>query len=366
MSRAHFDVVMLSDLSLPGGTTASNIQEIAALARAGMTVGLAHNRLPRRKRITDVNPKFEAVVDGSQVRHLSAREPVTCDLLVIRHPGSAEVLRADLPRIEAGNVAVVVNQTPRLAYDVASAQHYDLEKIAETLAARFGEPITWHPIGPRVRQALVAHHAGELDPGRIAPTDWVNVIDLGAWRRFGRRQPDGVVRVGRHSRDAVDKWPENAVLFEEAYPSTAPFQVRVLGGASAVQRLRGAVPDNWLVFPFDALSPRAFLHSLDVYVYLTATGMVEAFGRAILEALAAGVPVVTSPAFRELFGDACVYAEPGEVRTRILELAGDDALYERQVGAAGTVVAQRFDHATHVRRVRALMEHSHNHGEAAR
>jgi len=56
----------------------------------------------------------------------------------------------------------------------------------------------------------------------------------------------------------------------------------------------------------------------------------EEFGRAVLEALAIGLPAVLPPVFRETFGDAALYAEPIEVWGRIAALWADEAAYLAQ------------------------------------
>ncbi len=74
--------------------------------------------------------------------------------------------------------------------------------------------------------------------------------------------------------------------------------------------------------------------------------LLEGFGLPVVEAMAVGVPVITSnvSSLPEVGGDAVLYvdpAEPGELAAAILRLASDAGL-RRQLGEAGKARAARF------------------------
>jgi hypothetical protein len=347
-------VVILSNFSLPGGTTSSNVQEVEAQRNAGLRTALVHHPFHAWSSEQPINPKIRSLVDGKSVRLLSSGERVSCDVLVVRLPKVAERLIDGLPEIDARQVAVIVNQTPMRCYGPTASVMYDLATCRANLEERFGKTLTWFPIGPRVREALLEHHAAELPPAELGAEDWTNIIDVGAWRRDARRPEGGAVRVGRHSRDTKLKWLESPTLIRAAYPDDPGYEVHVLGGASAPERILGGLPDNWVTHPFDGVPVRDFLAGLDVYVYYCHEDLVEAFGRAILEALAVGVPVVAPLEFKSLFGDAVIYADPLEVRAQVDRIMQDPAAYERQVARAWEAVEQRFSYAAHVCRIEAM------------
>ena len=58
---------------------------------------------------------------------------------------------------------------------------------------------------------------------------------------------------------------------------------------------------------------RAFLAGLDVFVHIPDPDYIEEFGRAAIEAMAAGVPVILAPEFEPTFGEAALFAAPDEV-----------------------------------------------------
>ena len=346
------DVVLMSNLNLRGGTTSSNLEELKAQSAAGMATGLIHHPVYEWNIDCDINPKIAEHVDGEQVRLLSRAERVRCNTLVIRFPKIAEHLLDDLPEIDAQRVAVIVNQVPMQLYGESARPLYDLELCRHNVEERFGPNVTWYPIGPAVREALARYHRPELERLRLAEIDWTNVIDLKSWRRVysyggGVRRP----RIGRHSRDADTKWPDSDAALLAAYPDDRQFDVRILGGASVPVRRLGRMPDNWTVHAFDSIGVREFLADLDFYVYFDHADNVEAFGRALLEALAVGVPLITSASFEPLFGDAAIYTTPDGVLDVVEQLMADPAEYRAQVARGHRVVEARFSHEAHVQRL---------------
>lgn len=350
-----FDVVMVSDFSAMGGTSGGYLQELRAQAEAGLRTGIVHQPFVGRGEGSTLNSKLLAAADNAHTRLVQPEDDISCDLLIVRHPKAVERLLQRAPRIDTRRILLVVNQPPFHYYgeEVGTGRSWDIDRVRKAFAGWGGE-VEWAPIGPAVREALLEHHSEELRDVRLTDDDWVNIVDLPAWRRSGRRAPDGKVRIGRHSRDYSTKWPENAELLSAIYPEDDGYEIHVLGGARTATEIRGALPLNWVVYPFYGLPTRDFLHGLDVYVYYTNTAYVEAFGRAPLEAMAAGVPTILPSCFRDLFGEAAIYAEPDDVRREIDALMANPERYRTQVERAWEVLEDRFGHDAHLRRLAAL------------
>jgi glycosyltransferase involved in cell wall biosynthesis len=352
----HFDVVIMSDLGLPGGTTSSNLNEIEANESHGLTTGLLHNRNPR---FADegVNPKFHGA-HSPLTRLITAGEQVTTDVLVIKYPPTALEIPDIFPQISVnGEILIVANQTPMTSYTGSDQRLvYRIEQVDQEVQRAFGVAPLWVPAGPAVREVLLTHHQAEIAAVRCGEQDWVEIIDQDRWRRAARPvwTGDRPVRIGRHGRDSQWKWPSTAAGILEVYPSDPRYEVRVLGGADVARERLGTLPANWKVLAFDEISPAQWLSELDVFVSFPHPDMVEAFGRTLLEALAVGVPVVTDTRFAELFGDAVIACAPDQALSEVQALMNDPVLYEEMVQRGARLVAERFGFDAHLQRLRSL------------
>lgn len=343
------DVLDVSDLRFPGGTSHSIAEEITAQARAGYSTGLISLNGPLVAKVSPVNPLIRRAVEAGRARLLVGRAPVRAKVVVVRHPAVLQHAAEQLPPVEADHVVIVANAAP---YDIDGHEHYRPEAVHEIAKHRFGREPLWAPIGPLVRQAI----AGRVPAHTLAQTDWVNIIDVDAWavQRSGHAAGARPV-VGRHSRSSPQKWPADAATLRAVYPVDGSWTVRVLGGAGPVEHLLGDLPESWEVFEFGSMPPRDFLASLDFFVYFHNPRWVEAFGRTILEALATGVPAVLPPHFEAVFGDAAVYAEPHDVRRVVESLHADPAAYDAQVERARRTARERYGHEAHVARLEQLI-----------
>ena len=345
MSRRDFDVIIATDFRHGGGTTASIAQEIEIQARMGLRTGLIQVDAP----YIDPQPwadLIRAAVAAGAAEVVPASAAATARLMVLRHPRVFEP--ADWKLAARGDRTVMIaNQVPR---DRARKKpYYDVGTVRARLREELGAEPAWAPIGPVVRDAIAAC---EVAPEMI-DDDWHNVIDAEAWAPRRERPCRGLVWIGRHSRDDIKKWPERRADMLAAYPADGPRRVRVLGGCRSVGRLIGKIPERWEVLPFGSVPPEEFLAGLDAYVYFHHSGMLEAFGRSVLEALAAGVPVVTHPYLARVFGDACHYAQPRET-PGVLDavLAERGAVNQRGLD----LVRDRYDWEAHRRRLVRWLE----------
>ena len=342
------DVLDVSDLRFPGGTSHSIAEEITAQAAAGYTTGLVHLNGPLVARVSPVNPLIRRQVEQGRARLIIGPEPIDARVVVVRHPAVLQHAADQLPPIRTDHVVIVANAAP---HDIDGHEHYRPKKVHEIARRHFGSEPIWAPIGPLVRETI----SHRVPPWSMRANDWVNVIDVGSWavHRPGWRADRPVI--GRHSRSSPQKWPRDAAGLRAVYPVDGSWYVKVLGGADPARRLLGALPESWEVMPFGAMSPRDFLAELDFFVYYHDPRWVEAFGRTILEALASGVPAILPPHFEPLFGESAIYAEPSRVHTVVDDLYVNRAAYDAQVARAADGVRARFGHEAHVARIDALI-----------
>jgi len=347
-ARRQVDVLVVSDLRFPGGTSHSVAEEIIAQAQAGWSTGLVHLNGPLLSKVRAVNPRIRDQLRRGAATLFVGDRSIRAKVVVVRHPGVLQAAAEQLPPIETENVVLVANAPP---IDIDGHRHYRPAVVDQIVRDRFGVAAVWAPIGPLVREAI----ASDVAPGGLREQDWVNIIDVDAWRvhRPGWQSDRPVI--GRHSRGSPQKWPTDSKVIEAVYPPDGSAVVKILGGAEPVLDELGYLPTSWRVIPFGAMEPRDFLAQLDFFAYYHHPAWVEAFGRNILEALASGLPAILPPHFRPLFADAASYAEPADVPSLVRRLYGDRAAYEDIAARAESAVRARFGYQAHHARLAELI-----------
>jgi spore coat polysaccharide biosynthesis predicted glycosyltransferase SpsG len=350
LTQYDYDIGVLSDFRFPGGTSASLAEEIRAQSSAGYTTALIPARAVNLKRRRGFNSRIVSAVQAGQGELVAPDAEINVKLLVIRQPSIFVEDPDPIPRVKADKVLMIVNQ---IHSNGAGPDAY-AEGLAETrdrLRAMFGDQITWAPIGPIPRTALTKTHVSL----ELAEADWHNVLNADEWwlprDNFVAERPV----IGRHGRPTWKKWPESAEEILAAYPDDDRFGVKILGGGEVAAKIIGRVPDNWVLYPFNSIHPRRFLGEIDFQVYYHHPGEPEAFGRTIAEALASGTPTIVSPDFRPLFEEACIYAEPAEVKEIVTQLYSDPGAYQERAEYGHTFIKERFGHEVHKERVRKLI-----------
>lgn len=356
-SRRHFDVIIVSDFRLEGGSTLSSLEEIKAQRKMGFKTGLVQlarfDYVPNKK----INPLIRNMIDGDLVQMIVYGEKVSCDLLILRYPPILEHYQRYIPDIQAGHINVIINQTPMSDYGTHGERRFNIEVCHKQLIEYFNKDAIWFPIGPLVRQALEQYHAEEIKSIQLSDKDWVNIINVEEWTSPNKRKrEENHIKIGRHSRSQAVKWPDKKEELLKIYPDKSPYEVHILGGAQAPEKVLGYIPDNWIVKEFGEVDPKEFLSNLDVFVYYTRSDWVESFGRVIIEAMAAGVPVVIPPEYKELFGEAAIYARPDEVTSKLEELISNKSYYERQQKIALEYVNKNFGYAQHQSRLEEWLD----------
>jgi glycosyltransferase involved in cell wall biosynthesis len=331
------DVVIVSDLRFPGGNASSTLEELDTFSGAGLRVLAVH--CPAN--ISGDHPISERYA-RHQARCLAAAEvgQLTADTLIVRHPAvvCADGFPALSKRIDARRIAVVVNNS---MFRARGEPAYDPWELSRRVRALEAEVCRLFPIGPLVREEL-ERFMPPPRPHWLGPFDWTPTFDLRNIAFQPRSSMSPPFTIGRHGRDSAEKWLEDADALRRAYPASGDFRIEILGGADGARQLLGRLPGNWRVTAFGGESPEAYLGRLDAFVYFPHTGLREAFGRGIVEAVGAGVPCILPEQLRPAFDDLAFFCTPAEVAGVVRRLAEDDAMRQRFAEQARLIVERRY------------------------
>jgi glycosyltransferase involved in cell wall biosynthesis len=335
------DLLVITDFAMKGGSFVSTLNTIEAAVQAGMRVGVFHWRRYDLDMTKPVDPRMRRLAQAGAVVIVSAGETVRAKTLVFGYPVILATVPDPLPGITCAAVILVVNQMASRMTDGSDPQ-YDPAALQATVRDLFGREAIWAPISGLVARLMRA------DPRYPAPSEeiWVPLIDTRAWcakppRWRGAAGAKPVL--GRHARDEYTKWPSGKQALRAAYCAEQPCVVELMGGAGRARDVIGAFPSNWVVHSFGTMDSHEFLDRLDFFLHYPHETYIEEFGRAVLEALARGLPAVLPPVFRETFGEAAVYAEPEEVWPTVAALWADEAAYLAQGARGQEFVRARSD-----------------------
>ncbi len=350
---SRYDILMVGDLRFPGGTGTVIAHEIAASSRAGYRLGAIHVRGSLLRFPHPINPKIRRLIDSGDIDLLDPEASFECRLCLIYHPQTLAHLPLRPLRIDAEVKRLVVNHP---CLNGGGKPFYDWHTIHRHADILLDDEVPWTPVGPAVRRQWPRLTL----PPPLADHDWPGIIDAAAWRleveaaalhdRRGER-----LAIGRHSRPDPAKWPDTREELLEIYPADPGIGVKILGGGPFLEELADPMPRHWEVWAFNQLDAAALLRNIDLFVYYHHSQWVEAFGIAILEAIAAGRPALLPPHFEEVFGQAALYAEPKAVAHEIERLEASPETRQRQSEQAIEMVRACFSYEAHHQRLEALI-----------
>lgn len=327
MQPKTYDIVIAGDFRLTGGTSAAIAAEIKTYASAGLSIallpliaGFFPQEQPTHKDLSQLIKELAIPIvtksDG----------PYTCSLLLLHNPVVLQHAPLDGFDVRAKHRLIIAHHVPLSSSNMLNYNPWRIEAAVEKA---FGGPAVWAPTSPVCRERF-RKLAFDLP---VLASDWHNIIRVDGWGgprdapRFER------ISIGRHSRPDPDKWPDNIKDFLAAYPDEEDIDVHFLGVESFFAQKLGRIPHNWHLYPFDQVSPRAFLGMIDFFVYFHHPETIEAFGRAAIEAAAAGCVLLLPQYLQPTFGPGSIYCEPADVRNVLRHLHADRTAFGRQSAA---------------------------------
>ncbi|MCX7305830.1 MAG: hypothetical protein NTV73_16095 [Hyphomicrobiales bacterium] len=343
----NYDLIIATDLRFIGGSGQSTLEEVLVAARQGWKVGLWHIASKLVEHRGTLNRGIsDALKSGTATLVNNVTGPVKTKVLLFRHPSVLNYGGDPLPDIRADHVLLVVNHTPIKLGRIDYLLPYCVRQLRQAYNV---EPKVF-PIGPLIRNAVNELYDGTV---RMEASDWTNVFDLDRFAVPREAIDRSVIRIGRHSRPGLEKWPTSAADIRAAYPMRRDIEVHILGGSAVPDQILRGRPGNWRVSAFGAMPPELFLSGIDVFVYYHHPDWIEAFGRVIVEAMAAGLPVILPPHFEPLFKDSVIFSAPEGVLGHIDRLK-TAATYRAYSEKARRFAEQNFGHAALILRLERL------------
>lgn len=341
----EFDVVMATDCRFPGGSTASMVEEIEAQYLAGYRTAIMHLPSTSQKSLRPFADRISKVLREGKAELILPYQTVRARTLVVRHPTLFNNISADLPDLHVDSTVMIANQVP--VDDRAVQPYYLVENVHRNTTAVMGHEPVWAPISPVVRESLIKSWADVP----MLDYDWVNIVNMDAWKVERDGLLGDVPVIGRHSRGHWSKWPDTREDLLAAYPNDPKYRVKILGGTEAPEEILGGLPEHWVSLPFGSVPAREYLASIDFLVYFHHPGMFEAFGRVVLEGIASGAVAIVGEAMRPIFGDACLYGTPQDVTSIIDRLVKDPQALREQQQRGQRIVQERFSWDAHITRL---------------
>jgi predicted glycosyltransferase len=345
MFANFYDIVVVTDPRFQGGTNAAIAAEVTAAVQAGYKVALVAYEASNIRQPFPINARLAKLIDTGQLTVIVPGTAVHCMLSILHNPLTAGLLPLTPLQIKAEKRLVVVHHPPLDANGTPYYDHAACDRNAQELLAG---PVEWVPVGPNARSGFDYLE----DAPKLLSFDWPNVIDFDAWRGSSQHPRRETLTIGRHSRPDLRKFPDNRERFTAVYGTDPNVRVDLLGCPRELRDLLHPVARSWTLRPFGSMPVRNYLDQLDVFVYYHRSDWVEAFGYAVLEAMARGVPCVLPPSLAPSFGDAARIAEPKDALEAARELA-ENPEPARQAGFE--LIHQRHSYETVRKRLRTMV-----------
>lgn len=336
--REHYDVVLLDDWQPKNGPHDVALDELSALNQHGFVAGLAHlefaglmtasRKLPARQ--------IQEVVNNGAVDRVLLDQDVSVGTLVIRHPAVLQFPPANPSRLRVDRV-IVMARRPSEYGDLAAA--YDAATCTANARAMFGvDP--WWAVG---HGGLASEYGVKLViPSPVEPS-WIY-----------ERQPRGSRPVvGWFGAQSDDDVPATGTLRFVPPDSRA---WRAMGARYLGRVLHSAANPRLDVRDRGKLSWGEYLSEIDFLLCYPPDSLAVAPLDVTVRAMAAGVVVVVPENYRDLLGDAAVYATSDSVRNTVRRFHRDTDEYRRQAERAGDWVSRHHSYSAYAGAVQQLAD----------
>jgi hypothetical protein len=347
----EYDVVVVADWRFLAGAHRAAVEEIRALAAAGLRVAVAQLETYRAvhvRRYPLAAPVQQLVNDGV-IDQIPLTEECRPALLIVRQAAVLQFTAGRTSAIRPRRTLIVADRTPSRGDGV------DRRYVPATCTAHardlFAADPLWCPQDAGVRLALRA-----ADPGIVlTDTDLPTMADTTGWCAPRTGVPDGPPIAGVDLCDA-GTWPADLPDALAVPRRLTGVDIRLRLPDRPRRESRVTVPKTWLVYETADIAARPFLHQLDFYLHFPHRRAEEVLSQPALEAAAVGCVVLMPERFAALYGDAAVYTEPAGAGDVIRRYAADAGAYAEQSRRARLVATNAHRPQGFVELVDALVE----------
>ena len=321
-----YDVVLVADFALRADAGLYAETVVQAAARAGYAVGVFHWRRFDKPIMSPVRDVFQKLAAEGAVDIIAAEDRLNARHAVVLDPVGPEYRLDPVPDWQVEALSVVTGHREGSAYP--GGAEYDAQAVSSTLESVFGMPPRWVAVTTRDRDVLVKTGcAVPLTDGVLPPPLDPQAISS-APREASQRRPVA----GRIDPGQGRFWPDEVDELRSAYCADQKCEILIGGLSVTMEKALGRLPRNWRLLNGEA----ALRHSackdtdLDFFLYFPGGCGLAAAGLQVWEACARGQVVLTEPGLEPFFGDAAVYAQPGDVWSTLSAIWQDADRYRRQ------------------------------------
>lgn len=320
------DVCFVADWRANGELERAAVDEIESLLELNLRIGVLQRDSPFSVAISPraLNPTIQGWVNEGVVRQVMPDEDLPVRLMVVRDPAVLDYARADQAALSVQRILLVAHGQPHDRTD--EWRTYDPRRTEAAALRLFGTVGRWMLAGggdtERFRSRFDAQAIDD---------DYPLVVSERYFSRRRRSSAQDLLVVGRGNGQFASDWPDEGAL-RGAYLEPHGLDVRILGEALGGLQLIGErkLPSTWMTFRNLEHDPIHFWRSVHAVFQFDRRSRRPEYDRAIIEALAAGTPVLCSVRYGELFGDAVLAVDESEAvhsarglyndRTRLREM----------------------------------------------
>lgn len=365
-----YDLVIISDLAQSQGQAGDTLRHTTAHIRAatalGLRIGLVH--WPRYDLpLAEIAGDYLDMCYREGTDLLVPEDAVSARLVLILHPHSLTEALDALPAIQAGQVVVLADTPPRPVWS-AQPVHYDPAAITALCRRLFDRTPQWKAVSGHIAEGLKSAGGPALGPDDIwyppsdceIPASVTSPPDLESGR---------TIRLGRDVPDHWAEWPAHMPTLRTSHcAGVAGIDLCLRGPVTTVARklaARGARklaargmpwPSNWHPEDPALRSGADFLQAVDAVLHMPHEDQPLCLTYPMLDALAAGRPLILPHRFAPLCEDGAVYCDPAGVAALVRHLCANPAAYARQTAAGLAFLTRQAGPDQAMARIRAQLE----------